>query len=121
MDIRSYFGGSNSPSTSSISSEAESDVDSRNLEVNAPKKFCKNKSLFAKKRNAKRAHYSVSKRKYCTNWENDFPWLEYDEDYRGAFCKACRRYGKITSTNRRSMGYQAIYKLEESCREDKRS
>ena len=45
--------------------------------------------------------------------ENDFPWLEYDEDYRGAFC-GLQEIWKITSANRRSMGYQAIYKLEET-------
>ncbi len=34
-----------------------------------------------------------SKRHYNKKWESEFPWLEYDEDHQGAFCKYCKKRG----------------------------
>ena len=89
MDIHSFFVGSSSrsPSTSdsrqSSSSEEDSDVES--LEISASKKP---RTTLPKERS------KSSSRKYLKKWENDFSWLEYDEDCDGAFCKVCRRSGK---------------------------
>ena len=30
-------------------------------------------------------------------WEKDFPWLEYDENYHGAFCKICHKRAQHSS------------------------
>ena len=116
MDIRSYFGGRNSPSASSISREAESEVDSRNLEINTPKKSA---TKNPEKRNGKRDHDSVYKSKDCMNWD-DIPWLKYDEDYKGVFCKVCMKSGKSLQQTGRVWA-QAIYKFEECCRKDENS
>ena len=82
-DIRSFFGSApSSPATSlevSNSSENESDVES-----SAPKKA--------------RTKKHSKPRKYRKEWEEDFSWLEYDEDCDGAFCSICRKYGKILAT-----------------------
>ena len=84
-----FFDGSSSrtPSTSasrqSSSSEEDSDVES--LEISASKKP---RITLPKERS------NSSSRKYLKKWENDFSWLEYDEDCDGAFCKVRRRSGK---------------------------
>ena len=89
MDIRSCFDGSSSrtPSTSasrqSSSSEEDSEVES--LEISASKKP---RTTLPKERS------KSSSRIYIKKWENDFSWLEYDEDCDGAFCNVCRRSGK---------------------------
>ena len=41
-------------------------------------------------------------RKYNKKWEKDFPWLEYDENYQGAFCKVCRKLGSQGHTSQGS-------------------
>ena len=33
-----------------------------------------------------------------------FPWLEYDENYQGAFCKVCRKSGSQGHTSQGSGG-----------------
>ena len=33
-------------------------------------------------------------RQYNKKWEENFPWLLYDEDCIGVFCKECERAGK---------------------------
>ena len=93
MDIRSFFGASSSKSAPIVSSsELEpEDSDTECLEPSPPKRHC-GSSTVPEKRRTKSCSLS-SKRTYNKKWE-DFPWLEYDEDYRGAFCKFCRRRGK---------------------------
>ena len=34
---------------------------------------------------------AATSRKYNKKWEKDFPWLEYDSNLQGAFCKICRK------------------------------
>ena len=34
---------------------------------------------------------AANSRKYKKKWETDFPWLEYDSNFQGAFCKICRK------------------------------
>ena len=81
------------PISSSAISEAESKVDSRDLYVNAPKKFCNNHSLL-RNNEIQRGALLSKQMEILYKLGNDFPWLEYNEDYRGAFCKVCRRSGK---------------------------
>ena len=33
-------------------------------------------------------------RKYNKMWEETFPWLEFDENLQGAFCKLCKKGGR---------------------------
>ena len=33
-------------------------------------------------------------RRYNKKWEQQFPWLEYDEHTQGAFCRECKKHGK---------------------------
>ena len=96
MDIRSFFGASSSKSapiaSSSESEHSDSDSEAECLEPSPPKKHCVSPTV-PEKRCTKSRPLS-SKWKYNKKWEEDFPWLEYDEDYRGAFCKFCRKRGK---------------------------
>ena len=101
MDIRSYFGEASTPSTSasrlsSTSSEDESEVESLDLEVSPSKKHCTSTMRLstptAGKKNAK--HRSTTSTGN-TKWEKDLSWLEYNKDWKGAFCKVCRISGKL--------------------------
>lgn len=78
MDIRSYFSAASTSADKSSSSEDESVAE---IEPSPPKK-----SRYRSK--------SKSSRKYCKKWEEEFSWLEYDNDHEGAFCKLCRRTGR---------------------------
>ena len=51
-----------------------------------PKRQCTSSTLHGSK-----ATPVSSKRQYNKKWEEQFSWLEYDEDNRGAFCKECRK------------------------------
>ena len=31
---------------------------------------------------------------YNKHWEGTFPWLEFDENLQGAFCKVCKKHGR---------------------------
>ena len=77
MDIRGFFGTSSSKFAPTVSSDSEEDSTSEALQPSSSKKQCL------------RPTPSVS-RKYNKKWEKDFPWLQYDENYQGAFCKICR-------------------------------
>ena len=76
MDIRSYF--SSSSSSACGSSDSQSIALSTEEEIHAVwiwwiqcvKKVC---------------------RGYISKWEQDFPWLEFNEDVQGAFCKECKK------------------------------
>ena len=104
MDIRSYFSGISTQSTSasrldssSSDSEDESEVESLELEVSPSKKQCTSKVRLSTPTSTKKRakHRSTTRsRKFNSKWEKDFSWLEYDEDCTGAFCKVCRKSGK---------------------------
>ncbi len=32
--------------------------------------------------------------RYNKKWEETFPWLEFDENLQGAFCKLCKKGGR---------------------------
>ena len=94
IHIRSYFGSSSKPSTLVPSSSSSSDSSSEEeLEAPPTKKPCVSKPKLLKKR-LKYRTTSTSGRKYKKRWEKDFPWLEYDTDCEGAFCKLCKTSGQ---------------------------
>ena len=79
MDIRNFLGSSSSKSaTSSLREGSESEEDSIN-EAPPSKRPCAVPSSAA------------TSRKYNKKWAKDFPWLEYDGNFQGAFCKICRK------------------------------
>ena len=79
MDIRNFFVSSSSKSaTSSLREGSESEEDSTN-EAPPPKRPCALPSSAA------------TSRKYNRKWVKDFPWLESDGNFQGAFCKICRK------------------------------
>ena len=74
MDIRGFFGTSSSKSAPTVSSDSEEDSTSEALQPSSSKKQCLRPTPSAS-------------RKHNKKWEKDFPWLQYDENYQGAFCK----------------------------------
>ena len=89
MDIRSYFRSASKFSAVSSSSDFEDGNESEiDVHPTPPKK-----------------HYSSSTSKppfksgsgvkrYNKKWEKTFPWLEFDENLQGAFCKLCKKGGR---------------------------
>ena len=58
------------------------------MQTNPPKKHCSNS-------NSKPLSKSGSGiRSYNKKWEETFPWLEFDENLKGPFCKLCRKGGR---------------------------
>ena len=94
MDIRNFFGSSSSKSaTSSLREGSESEEDSTN-EAPPSKRPCAVPSSAA------------TSRKYNKKWAKDFPWLEYDGNFQGAFCKICR---KIETRGQSSQGSGGVW------------
>ena len=85
MDIRSFFGSSSNtessdyeyPNTSSTAEDESTESD----RPSASKKVC---------------------RRYNSKWEQDFPWLEFNKDLQGAFCKVCKKWAR--ESKQRSRG-----------------
>ena len=93
MDIRNFFGSSSSKSaTSSLREGSESEEDSTN-EVPPSKRPCAVPLSAATSRKYKK-------------WANDFPWLEYDGNFQGAFCKICR---KVETRGQSSQGSGGVW------------
>ena len=70
-------------------------------------------------------HYSISTskspfksgfgiRRYNKKWEETFPWLEFDENLLGAFCKFCKTGWKISSEDWWFLDYQTIHLKKET-------
>ena len=77
-------------STSNISSsEAESEEE---IEVIPSKTPSTSSPTLPKKRTSSTPDSST--RKYRKTWEEDYPWLQYDADAEGAFCKICKVSGR---------------------------
>ena len=92
MDIRNFFGSSSSKSaTSSLIEGLESEEDSTN-EAPPSKRPCAVPSSAA------------TSRKYNKKWAKYFPWLEYDGNFQGAFCKICRKVETRGQSSQRSGG-----------------
>ena len=84
MDICEYFAPTSSKVTSTICNESdiEEDSTSEDLQPNFSKKQCRRQT-------------ASTSRKYNKKWEKEFPWLEFDENYQGAFCKMICRISEI--------------------------
>ena len=94
MDIRNFFGSSSSKlATSSLREGSESEEDSTN-EAPPSKGPCAVPSSAA------------TSRKYNKKWAKDFPWLEYDGNFKGAFCKICR---KVETRGQSSQGSGGVW------------
>ena len=94
MDIHNFFGSSSSKSaTSSLREGSESEEDSTN-EAPLSKRPCAVPSSAA------------TSWKYNKKWEKDFPWLEYDGNFQGAFCKICR---KVENRGQSSQGSGGVW------------
>ena len=90
MDLHFYFKSAssshqscNTSIDSSSSSETESD---KSTEHSPPKRHCTSTSKAPVK--------SLIVRQYNKKWEEKRPWLLYDEDCQGVFCKECKKAGK---------------------------
>ncbi len=82
MDIRKYFASSSSKSVSStteVNTKCKESTDEAASEAPPTMRPCE-VSLS-----------TPSSRSYNKKWEVDFPWLEYDGNFQGAFCKICRK------------------------------
>ena len=77
MDTRGFFGTSSSKFAPTVSSDSKEDSTSEALQPSSSKKQCLRPTPSAS-------------RKHNKKWEKDFPWLQYDENYQGTFCKICR-------------------------------
>lgn len=89
--IRDYFSSAASSSKSAASHHTSSS-DSSCDEADKPgpsKRQCTSSTLHGSK-----IKPVSSKRQYNKKWEEQFSWLEYDEDTQGAFCKECRKAGR---------------------------
>ncbi len=115
MDIRHYFSASTSkqsstPASTSSSSEDEEPLssDSQSLEPPPTKRSL---SSTANYRAKSKYRTKSGQRKYIKKWEKQFLWLEYDENYRGAFCKTCRKYDHHPSQRQVEHGLQSHLKI----------
>lgn len=76
-------------SGSAVHSDVGSESDSHLSEPNPPKKHCPSASIPSSSSSSR-----SSTRKYNKQWELTFPWLEFDENLQGAFCKVCKKNGR---------------------------
>ena len=96
MDIRHYFSASTSkqsstPAFSSSSSENDEPLSSDSQCLKPPptkRSLCSTSNYRAKSKYSTKS----GQRKYSKKWEKEFLWLEYDENYQGAFCKTCQKF-----------------------------
>ena len=88
-DIRSFFASSTSTSTASTSNISSSEAEcEEEVEVSPSKAPSSSMPILHKKHSKSRS--TSSTRKYLKIWEEDYPWLHYDADCEGAFCKICK-------------------------------
>ena len=85
MDIRSYFRSAFKSSVVSSCSDSddgnESEID---VQPNPPKKHCSGSTSKPPSKSGS-GIWRCNKR-----WEETFPWLEFDENLQGVFCKLCK-------------------------------
>ena len=104
MDIRNLFGSTFSKSATSRLREFSSDSDTGEDSIS--------ESLPSKRSCVVPSSADIS-RKYNKNWEKDFPWLEYDSNFQGAFCKIYRKAGTRGHSSQGSevCGSQSHYRI----------
>lgn len=89
MDLRAYgFSSKSSVPTCSRSESTGSESGDEIFEPSSPKRLC----TIATSKPSQRSKLS-DVRKYNKKWEQQFPWLEYDEHIQGVFCRECKKYG----------------------------
>ena len=66
------------------------------LKQSSPKKHCISSTLPEK--HCVMSCNPSTKRTNNKKWEEEFPWVQYDKDVQGAFCKVCRKRGKSLQT-----------------------
>ena len=92
-DIRSFFASSTSTPTASTSNISSSEAESEEeIEVSSSKAPSSSNPVLPKKLSKSRSTSSI--RKYLKIGEEDYPWLHYDANCEGAFCKICKASGK---------------------------
>ena len=77
------------PKSSVVSSSSDSEdgnVSEIDVQPNPPKKHTSSTSKPPSKTGSRI-------RRYNNKWEETFPWLEFDENLQGAFCKLCKKGG----------------------------
>ena len=87
MDIRNVLGSSSFKSAFSTTNLKESSTDKSSNEEDLENEVPPSKRTYTVKLSAARP----KSRKYSKKWENDFPWLQYDSNFQGAFYKDCRK------------------------------
>ena len=92
LDLRAFRAAASSSNSTTISSDIEEDG---NLHPSSPKRQCTRPTTSAS---------ATTQHKCKKKWEKDFPWLEYNENYQGAFCKVCRKSGSQGHTSQGSGG-----------------
>ena len=86
MDIRSYFRSASKSSVVSSSSDSEDGNESEiDVEPNPPKSIAQ--VLLLNHLPSQDLESGDTTKK----WEETFPWLEFDKNLQGAFCKLCKR------------------------------
>ena len=86
MILCTLFAAASSSKSTTVTSDGEKD---ETLHPSSPKRQCTGSSATAS---------STTQCKYNKQWEKEFPWLEHDENYQGAFCKVCRKSGSQSQT-----------------------
>lgn len=97
MDIRSFLSASSSKSSASIcsgSGDESGNSESEHLEISPAKKLCTSSTSDNLKQCYDKSRSHSSEPKYNKKWEEEFSWLEYDEDYQLTFCNICRKQKK---------------------------
>ena len=90
QDPNHYF----TTAASSKKNSGDSKSDSEVLAPTSPKKLCTITTFQPEQEQRRTKSRPVSnKRHYKKQWEREFPWLEYDDDLQGAFCKVCKKGG----------------------------
>ena len=90
MNLRAY-GFSSKSSVPSRSESSSSESGDEIFEPSPPKRLCTITTSQPKQPSKSRSVSDV--RRYNKKWEQQFPWLEYDEHTQGAFCRECKKYG----------------------------
>ena len=88
MDIRLYFWSASKSSVVSSSNDSEDGYES-DIDVQAnPPKHCSSSTS----KPPSKTGFGI--RRYNKKWKETFPWLEFDENLQGAFCKLCKKGGR---------------------------
>ena len=94
MDLRAYGFSSKSIVAPGNSESSSSESDDDTLEPSPPKRQRTTTTTTSQPKQCSKSRSVSDVRRYNKKWEEQFPWLEYDEHTQGAFCKECKKHGK---------------------------